>query len=281
LFFNLGVFMRALIPALSAVLLIGGLALAQGDLKTERVITVAGTATVYAKPDVARVYYGIKASEPSADAVKDVLTKNTKAIDDAVAKLKLTNLTVTSAPIGIKHSSGNVNANLGGVPVAPGGAPAAGGGLGPMLGYTSQTATITNSDPDKLRAEVDAFVKTIAEAGANTSGGEARDQNVNIFPGQEMSDGPKVVLGRADDTAARDEALQKAVEKAVRNAKAIAKGLGAGEVKVLSVADSTEAEKPAADTPNIYGIEFGSPTAPRSPAGLVEVKVKVIVKCSY
>jgi uncharacterized protein YggE len=274
--------MRVLIPASLAVMLMGGLAFGQ-EAKGERVITVSGTATVFAKPDVARVYYGIRASEPSADAVKDVLTKNTKAIDDAVAKLKLSNISVSTAPLGIKHASSNPAAGLGGgPPVAPGGAAPGGGGLGPFIGYTSQTATITNNDPDKLRADVDAFVKTITEAGANTSGGEPKDVNVNIFPGQETSDGPKVVLGRADESAARDEALQKAVEKAVKNAKAIAKGLGGGEVKVLSVTD-TEPEKVTADpVSSIYAFELGGgSSAPKSPAGLVEVKVKVVVKCSY
>lgn len=274
--------MRGSFAALLAVLLMGWSAAAQ-DAKTERVISVSGTATVYAKPDVARVYYGIRASEPSADAVKDVLTKNTKAIDDAVAKLKLSNVSVTTAPMGIKHTSGNAAAGLGGGPaVAPGGAAPASGGLGPFLGYTSQTATITNSDADKLRADVDAFVKTITEAGANTSGGEPKDINVNIFPGQEQSDGPKVVLGRADESAARDEALQKAVEKAVKNAKAIAKGLGGGEVKVVSVTDVEPEKPPTEQTNSIYAFEFGvGSSAPKSPAGLVEVKVKVVVKCSY
>ncbi len=271
--------MRAIVSAVFGVIATCSLALGQAGTTADRVISVTATATVYAKPDVARVYYGVKASEPSADAVKDVLTKNTKAIDDAVQKLKLSNLTITSAPIGIKHSSGN-NAGIG-VPGGVGGPPAApgGGGLGPFLGYTSQTATIVNSDFEKLRAEVDSFVKTVAESGANTSGGEAREQNLNIFPGQEQSDGPKVVLGQTDDSAARDQALQKAVEKALRNAKAIAKGLGGNGVKVLSVTN-TEVEKRAAETPSIYGIELGS-KAPSSPAGLIEVKVKVIVKCSY
>jgi uncharacterized protein YggE len=268
--------MRFLLTAAFAIFAAGA-ALAQADTKSERVITVNGTATVYAKPDTARIYYGLRASEPSADAVKDVLTKNTKAIDEAVKKLKIADVSVTSAPIAIKHSSGG-NGNLA-LPVAPGGAPAAAGGLGPFVGFTSQTATIVNSDPEKLRADVDAFVKTITEAGANTSGGEPNEVNINIFPGQSSSDGPKVVLSRADDSVARDEALQKAVEKAVRNAKAIAKGLGATEVKVLSVTD-LEPERPAPEPlSNIYGIE--SPSAPKSPAGVVEVKVRVIVKCSY
>jgi uncharacterized protein YggE len=267
--------MRFLLCAALSVFAAGA-ALAQAETKAERVITVNGTATVYAKPDTARIYYGIRASEPSADAVKDVLTKNIKAIDESYKKLKIAEVSVTSAPIAIKHSSGG-NGNLA-VPVAPGGAPAA-AGLGPFVGFTSQTATIVNSDPEKLRADVDAFVKTITEAGANTSGGEPRETNINIFPGQSSTDGPKVVLSRADDSAARDEALQKAVEKAVRNAKAIAKGLGVGDVKVISVTD-VEPEPPAPEPlTSIYGLE--APSAPKSPAGVVEVKVRVVVKCSY
>ena len=102
-------------------------------------ISVNGTATVYAKPDVARVHYGVRVSEPSADAAKDVLTKTGKAINDAVEKLKLSNISVSTVPVGIKHSSGGGN-NLG-VPMAPGGVPA-GGGLGPFIGYSSHTAYV-------------------------------------------------------------------------------------------------------------------------------------------
>ena len=99
--------MRVLLPAV-LVLAIGSVpADAQPGAKTGRVITVIGKATVYAKPDMAHIYYGVKASEPSAEAVKDVLTKNTKAISDAALKLKLTGLTITTAPMAIKLSSGN------------------------------------------------------------------------------------------------------------------------------------------------------------------------------
>jgi len=272
--------MRVLLTAAVAGLAIGTSALADPADKAEHVITVTGTATVYAKPDVARVHYGVRVSEPSADAVKDVLTKTTTAIDEAVKKLKLSGLTITTAPVTIKQSSGN-NAALG-VPAAPGGGAAPGPGLGPFLGYSSHTATITEKDPEKLRAAVDGFVKAVTEAGANTGGGEERENGEGIFiPGQQTSGGPKVVLSREDDSAAREQALQKAVEKAVKSAKAIAKGLGGGEVKVLSVTDTPEPEKPAPESiMNIYGIE--TPAAGnRAPAGEVEVKVRVVVKCSY
>jgi len=263
-----------------SVVAVGLTVLPVGAQPAERVITVTGTATVYAKPDVARIHYGVRVSEPSADAVKDVLTKSTTTIDEAVKKLKLPALTVTTAPVVIKQSSGNNGIGLA-VPAAPGGAAPA-PGLGPYLGFSSHTATITEKDPEKLRAAVDAFVKAVTEAGANTGGGEERESNLGVvFPGQDSNGGPKVVLSREDDSAAREQALQKAVEKAVKSARAIAKGLGGAEVKVLSVTDAPEAEKPMPESLlNIYGIEAPG-NSPRAPAGEVEVKVRVVVKCSY
>jgi uncharacterized protein YggE len=272
--------MRSLVPVLAA-LAAAPLALAQ-EAKPERVLTVTGTAIVYAKPDVARIHYGVRASEGSADAVKDVLTKTNKAIDEAVKKLKLSNLTVTAAPMGMKQAGQNNGAGVA-VPVPPGGA--AGGaapGLGNLLGYTSNTATLQNSDSEKLRADVEAFVKAITEAGANTGGEEPKDININIFPGQDSSDGPRIVLARADDSDARAAALQQAVKKALKSANAIATGLGGGEVKVLSVTDA-EPEKMAAEPSNIFALMEGlsAAAAPKSNAGEVEIRVKVVVRCSY
>jgi len=265
--------MRSSLSMLTAMMAFGGWALAH-DEKAEKSITVTGTATVYAKPDTARIHYGVKVTEPTADAVKEVLAKHSKAIDESVKKLKIGTLSITSGPIGLKHASTQNGINPG---IPAGGAPAANPGLGPYTGHTSQSATITNADPEKLRAEVDMFLKSIIDAGANTNGGEPKEENINFgFMGQGGS-GPKVVISRADESAERDEAFQKAVERAVKNAKAIAKGLGATEVKVVSVTD--EQDKPAMEPLNIYGLE--SPSATRSPAGVVEVKVRVVVKCTY
>src|SRR4051794_17886900 len=249
--------------------------------KAEHMITTTGSAAAFVKPDTARIHYGVRVSEPSADAVKDVLTKTTTAIDEAVKKLKLTGLATSTAPLIVKQSQGNGQGLA--VPAAPGAAAAPGPGLGPFLGYSSHTATITEKDPEKLRTAVDAFVKAVTEAGANTAGGEERggDNNVGIvLPGQEGSGGPRVVLSREDDSAAREAALQKAVTKAVGSAKAIAKGLGGGEVKVLSVTDGGETEKASPESVfNIYGVETSA--GPRTPAGEIEVKVRVVVKVSY
>ena len=127
---------------------------------------------------------------------------------------------------------------------------------------------------------MEAFLKAITEGGANTGGGEPKEANFNVFPGQDGSDGPKVVLTRADDSDARAEALQQAVKKAVKSAKAISQGLGGGEVKVLSVSDA-EPEKPTPEAPSFYALLEGASPTVKSNAGEVEVKVKVVVKCSY
>ncbi|HKB01531.1 MAG TPA: SIMPL domain-containing protein [Gemmataceae bacterium] len=270
---------RTALAMIACALLTGGATAADPPAKAERVISVTGTATVHVKPDVARVYYGIRAQEPSVDAVKDVLTKLSGTMDEGIKKLKLTGLKITSAPVSIQQSQRNDDGP--GVALPPGGAPAApmAAGLGPYVGHTSHTATITDTDPDKLRVAVDAFVKAVVETGSNTAG-DIRETNADFFPGRMMNGGPKVILSRADDSAAREEALQKAVERAMKNAKAIAKALGGGEVKVIAVEEDGEAKA----TPDfgtfgaIYGLESAGH---KSPAGEVEVKVRVVVKCSY
>src|SRR3954470_19513341 len=154
------VFISAIVAAFVALP-----ALADPADKAEHVITTTGNATAFVKPDTARIHYGVRVSEPSADAVKDVLTKTSTSIDEAIKKLKLSGVVISTAPVTIKQSQGNAQGLV--APVAPGAA-APGPGWGPYLGYTSHTATISEKDPEKLRAAVDTFVKAITEAGANT-----------------------------------------------------------------------------------------------------------------
>jgi uncharacterized protein YggE len=259
----------------AALLVAAGPALAQP--KADRVLTVTGTATVYAKPDTARIHYGVRTSEPAVDAAKDSLGKTIKAMDEAVKKLKLSNATITAAPVTIRQ----VQANPNGIAQAPGGAAAPAPGIGPFSANAAYCATITDKDPEKLRAAVEAFVKVVTEAGANTPGDD-KDSQINVFVGnQETTSGPKVILTRSDDSDAREEALKKAVRRAMKDAKAIAAGLGhGGEVTVVSVTEGDNVPPPAnQDTFSmIYGMEAGGP---RIPAGEIEVKVKVTVKCSY
>lgn len=251
----------------------------------DRVLTVTGTATVYVKPDTARIHYGVKVSEPTTDAVKDVLTKTNTAIDDAVKKLKMPNVKVTVGPMSLKQTS--TNPGGGGIAIAPGGAAApAAPGTGPFTGSIGQCATITESDPEKLRAGVDAYLKAVVEGGANTAGGDdSKEDNANfVFPGQQSSSGPKVVLSRSDESAGRDEALQQAVARAMKNAKAIAKGLGAtADPTVLSVTEGTPEAPPAGKSIETFIDLYssGGDPAPKVPAGEIEVRVKVVVRCKY
>ena len=267
-----GIFVLFVAAAFSAT------AMAQAPAKGERSITVVGSGSVFVKPDTARIFYGVRATEPSTDATKDQVTKVVTAMDEAVKKLKLTNATTTVAPVTIRQVLQNQN-NLG-IPVPPGGAPAA-GGLGNFVGNAAFTATITDANPDKLRAAVEAFVKAVSEAGAN-SPGDDRDPNPNIFnQGGETASGPKVILSKSDDSAAQEQALKKAVAQALRSAKVISQALGGGDPVVVSVTEAADVEKPAAESAAamIYGIE--TPQTPRVPAGEIEVKVKIVVKLSY
>ncbi|HVK14274.1 MAG TPA: SIMPL domain-containing protein [Gemmataceae bacterium] len=260
----------------AALLVAAGPAVAQPA--KERVISVTGTATVYAQPDTARIHYGARLSEPAVDAVKDSLGKTTKAMDEAVKKLNLSSevLRISPAPVTIRQ----VQANANGLPMAPGAPAAPAPGIGPFSANAAYCATITDKDPAKLRAAVEAFVRAVTEAGANTPGDD-KDSQLNVFVGnQETTSGPKVVLTRSDDSAARADALQKAVERAMKDARAIAKALGGGDPTVLSVTEGDSIPAPTnQDTLSmIYGMEAGGA---RAPAGEIEVRVKVTLKCSY
>jgi uncharacterized protein YggE len=242
-----------------------------------RTITTSATATVYVKPDVARIHYGIRLTEPSPDAIKDIMGKTVKTMDEAIAKLKLNNLKITTAPISIKQQGAN---GLAALAVGGGGA---GGAPMPMMqpyvGQTANTATLTDKDPEKLRSAVDAFVKAVAETGCNSSGTDEAPNPFAGIGGQEQGGGPKVVLSRSDDSQAREEALQAATEKALRQAKALAKGLDGAEVKVISLVEGEAETSPTVNLTSFFS--EAKPDGPRVPAGEIEVKVRVTVKVSY
>ncbi len=252
---------------------------AVADTSKERVITVTGSAAVFVKPDRAMIHYGVRAQEPAVDAAKDVVTKSVSAMDEAVKKLKLAGLTTSAAPVTIRQGQMNPN-GIQIAPAAPGAPAPVAGGLGPFTANAAFTATINESNPDKLKAAVEAFVKAVTEAGANTCGDDREiNEGGGFIPGQAGNGGPKVVLSKADETTAREQALEKAVLKAVSNAKSIAKALGVKDVTVVSVTEG-EVEK-TVQNENIYGIYGIESPGSKTPAGEVEVRVRVVVKCSY
>ena len=230
-------------------------------------ITVAGTASVTVAPDTARIHYGVKVSEPTTDGAKEILNKTLATINDNVAKLKIAGLTTVAAPVTFRHQSDANRQRFGG------------GGPQPMppmttiVGHASFAATITNSDPAKLKESVDAFLKTISEHGANAS---SEDRNDEIFySGRDTPTGAKVVLSCKNDADARKKAYKQAVANALQNANSISEGLGGKTVDVVSVSD---AELEPTNNNNIFGPFFDRATTPTT-QGEVEVRVRVMVKC--
>jgi uncharacterized protein YggE len=136
------------------------------EAKPQRSITATGTATVRFKPDAARVYFGIRTTDPSFDAARDANQKGAKAIQDALGALKVKGMEVTVGPVGIvqQDPNGRFRGGFGG-----------GGGVGgpeikPYVVSASMTVIVRESDPEKLRETVDRVCKAAAEGGANTSG---------------------------------------------------------------------------------------------------------------
>ena len=69
----------------------------------------------------------------------------------------------------------------------------------------------------------------------------------------------------------------------MKSAKAIATGLGGGEVKVLSVTDAEPETAGPEPSTNIFAMMEGlsAAAAAKSNAGEVEIRVRVVVRCSY
>jgi len=243
------------------------------ESKGGRSISANGTATVRFRADRAQIYVGIRTSDPVFDAAKETCGKGTKAIEEAIAALKIRDLTVTAAPLNI--SQNDPNGRFGGAVRV--------GGMGqpeakPYTVTSALTVTIKETNPDKLREAIDKVTKVATDAGANTSGGAPVDPDYGFYPGRGNENGPRVVLLRDDDSEYRDKAFAEAVKKAMRSAKAIADGAG---VKITDTTSITETEE--TETLNAYSLFGGSTTRTtvREVNGELELTVRVRVKCSY
>jgi uncharacterized protein YggE len=259
----------------SAILvLFGGAAIAAEPTET---ITVTASATVFAKPDSARIHYSVRVSEPSIEEAKDSATKLVTSMDETLKKLKLNDLTIASGAIAYSRPATTAAARraLGG-PGGPGlgGAPPAARGI-----YSAQvplTATIREKDPEKLRSAVDTFVKKIVESGAIISGdvGDS-DSPFSSAAASRLAaaDATRIEWILSDDAAARRDAYRSAVRKAKADAETISKELGWDKLTILSVTDGMLLAVPRELA------DFVSP-ASKGPAGEVPVSVKVTLKCS-
>jgi uncharacterized protein YggE len=244
------------------------------ETKGVRYITANGSATVRFRADRAQVYVGIRTSDPVFEAARDTCLKGTKAIEEAVAALKIRDLTVNAAPLNIAQI--DPNGRFGGA-IAVGGMGQPNGK--PYSVTSSLTFVVKETNPDKLREAIDKISKAAVDSGGNTSGGAPLDPDYGFYPGRGSDNGPRVVLLRDDDSEHRDKAFAEAVKKAMRTAKAIADGAG---VKIIDTASITEVDDadPATNF-SLFGGSTPSRTSVREVNGELELTVRVRVKCSY
>jgi uncharacterized protein YggE len=237
-------------------------------------ITVTASATVFVKPDSARVHYTVRASESSMDAAKDAATKQVATVNEAIKALKFSSVTTTAGAVVYDRSSTRM-ARAGGFggQVNPGANPAAAPGPTTVhYAIIPLTATLHEKEPERLLGTVDLFVKRVVELGGQVAN-EPVDPDF-FGPGSGggrsrlSSELPRIEWLVSDDTAARQGAYRAAVRKAKANAEAISKEIGWTTLKVVSVVDGAAQPRDAADP------------APRAPAGEVAVTARVTLKCS-
>jgi uncharacterized protein YggE len=245
------------------------------ESKGGRFITATGSATVRFRADRAQIHVGIRTSDVVFEAARDTCGKGTKAIEEAIAALKIRDLTITSAPLNIAQIDPNGRFGGGGFRV---------GGMGQPDGKSfsvtsSLTVVIQETNPDKLREAIDKVSKVAVDAGANTSGGAPIDPDYGFYPGRTGDNGPRVVLQRGDESEYRDKAFAEAVKKAMRTARAIADGAGVKIIDTTSIGEADDTDSSGGYNP------FGSGTTRtgtvREVSGELELTVRVRVKCAY
>jgi uncharacterized protein YggE len=244
------------------------------ESKGGRYITASGSATVRFRADRAQIYVGIRTSDAVFEAARHTCGKGTKAIEEAIAALKIRDLTVTSAPLNIAQN--DPNGRFGGGLGA--------GGMGqpdakPYSVTSALTVVVKETNPDKLRETIDKISKVAVDAGANTSGGAPIDPDYGFLPGRNGDNGPRVVLLRDDESEYRDKAFAEAVKKAMRTAKAIADGAGVKITDTTSIGEADETDSSGGY--NLFGGGVTRTSTVREVNGELELTVRVRVKCSY
>ena len=211
-------------------------------------VTADATETVRMKPDQARIVLTARTRSPDAAMAADEATEQTKKFAEAVDKLKLKGVKVTTAPLqtakGAEDSTGGVRV------IQPGGPGAA---IPPKEVQATREVVVTVSEAD-FTALADAVEKVQREAYAAGLSGAKANTGYNPFGG---SDGEKIKVtyhrkeGGDELTTA---ALAKATKKATARAEAIASGLGMKLGAVVSAGEVDTVEPAATATRiNLYG----------------------------
>ena len=238
----------------------------------EETITVSASATVFAKPNTARLHFTVRVSEDTAEAAKEAAAKQASSVTASIKELKLESLATTTGPVSYTRRVSQAGFRGGGF---QGGAVNPGGNPAPRpapqtsyLGGVPLTTTVRESDPDKLLASVDALMRKLIDAGVELSPDSVIDPEERFSPSRVSSALPRIEWLLSDDTTARLEAYRAAVKKAKANAQAISKEIGWETLKIVSVTDGAA------------GAWDASGPTPRTPAGEVAVTARVTLKCS-
>jgi uncharacterized protein YggE len=250
-----------------AALMPATLAAADVPAKPGRIISASGTATVRMKPDMARIYFGVRTTDPVSETARELNRKTVKNMTDLMFKQKIDGFEVSTSPV---HLVQQAETRFGAVPVA--------GGVQappqlPFIVTQALTATVRDSDPERLKEKINKLVQIAVDNGCNTSGSPPPDPEV-YYPGRAAGNGPRVVLMREDDSELRQSAILSATRRAIANAKALAEGAGVKIADTLTVTESSSAGPES--NPNYY-----SNVSLREIAGELELTVRVTVTCSY
>src|SRR5580765_411587 len=170
-----------LLIVLACVFLLRGQAAqtAVDPVKSQRTITVIGSATVTGKPDSARVYIGVVTNGKTVADAREANGKAVAKVQDAIMALKITDLKTRTLQtrVGILYDKGD-RSHLVGYEVSQ-----------------SFTVLVKESDIDKLGAAAGRILDASLQNGANSEG------DIEFFT--------------EDDTELRRQARSKAVEDAL------------------------------------------------------------------
>jgi len=248
-------------------------------------ITVTANATVYVKPDAARVHYLVRVNEPSIEEAKDSASKMLKTMDESLKKLGLSDLTTNAGVISYSRVGATGRARPGGFGAA--GAPGAASAAARAV-YSAQcplTATIREKDLDKLRASVDTFLKKIVESGAIIAGdGADADSPFSSAAATRLliGDSPRIDWVVTDESTARRDAYRSAIRKAKADAETLSKEIGWDNFKVISVTDGASATATRDPFESASAALRSATGSGGSPGAIAEVaiSVRVTLKCS-
>ncbi|MDB4992273.1 MAG: hypothetical protein JWL75_518 [Parcubacteria group bacterium] len=185
----------------------------QGDTPQVNTITVSGTGTSSATPDIAKISFTVQESASTVQAAQTAATKKT---NDAIAAMKALGV----AEKDIKTAAYTVNPQYASRPVTP----CYGGTICPAVATVVNANTITGY---QVSESVDVTVRDTAKASdVVTKLGALGVQNVS---------GPNFSVD--DDSGVMNDARAEAIKNAQKKAEELAKELGVSLAGVVSYSD--------------------------------------------